>query len=81
MECLVSIALQEEWKEIGAAVVAGVDAGFLTPVVDKEYSIESVREAHKDVLNHPRGSHGKIVISIARNESPDISKKVKKRKS
>ena len=61
---LASANLQEEWREIASAVVAGVEMGFLTPFIDKEYSMESVQEAHANVLSHEGGSRGKLVLSL-----------------
>lgn len=46
------------------AVMAGVEMGHLTPVIDKEYPMESVPEAHADVISHEGGSRGKIVLTI-----------------
>jgi NADPH2:quinone reductase len=39
--------------------------GFLTPVIDKEYAMEEVQEAHANVLSHEGGSRGKLVLSLA----------------
>ena len=56
--------MQEEWRETAAAVVAGVEMGFLTPFIDKEYAMESVQEAHANVLSHEGGSRGKLVLTM-----------------
>lgn len=50
--------------QTAAAVVSGLDVGFLTPFVDKEYPMESVQEAHANVLSHEGGSRGKLVLKI-----------------
>lgn len=56
--------MQEEWRETAAAVVAGVEMGFLTPFIDKEYQMEDVQEAHANVLSHEGGSRGKLVLTM-----------------
>jgi NADPH:quinone reductase len=58
--------LQEEWVETAAAVVSGLDVGFLTPFVDKEYPMENVQDSHADVLSHEGGSRGKLVLAITK---------------
>lgn len=62
--CALFRSTPEEWRETSAAVVAGVEMGFLTPVIDKEYSMEDVQEAHANVLSHEGGSRGKLVLSL-----------------
>jgi NADPH2:quinone reductase len=64
MNFLFICVLQEEWVETAAAVVSGLDVGFLTPFVDKEYPMENVQEAHANVLSHEGGSRGKLVLKI-----------------
>lgn len=63
--CALFRSTPEEWRETAAAVVAGVEMGFLTPVIDKEYAMEEVQEAHANVLSHEGGSRGKLVLSLA----------------
>lgn len=63
--CALFRSTPEEWRETAAAVVAGVEMGFLTPFIDKEYSMEAVQEAHANVLSHEGGSRGKLVLSIS----------------
>lgn len=56
--------MQDEWVETAAAVVSGLDTGFLTPFVDKEYPMKSIQEAHANVLSQEGGSRGKLVLKI-----------------
>jgi len=46
--------------EAHAAIVAGLRAGFLKPVVDVEYPLSDAAKAHEDVMRE--GSHGKVVL-------------------
>ena len=45
-------------------MVAGVEMGFLTPFIDKEYPMEAVQEAHANVLSHEGGARGKLVLTM-----------------
>jgi len=62
--CALFRSTQEEWRETAAAVVAGLDMGFLTPFIDREYPMEAVQEAHANVLSHEGGARGKLVLSM-----------------
>ena len=53
-------ATEEESKEIHAAIAAGLETGFLRPIVGKELPLKDAAQAHKDVL--APGSYGKIVL-------------------
>jgi NADPH2:quinone reductase len=62
LKCLNRV--QEEWRQTAASVVAGVEMGFLTPFIDREYPMETVQEAHAHVLSHEGGSRGKLVLTM-----------------
>lgn len=62
--CALFRSTPDEWRETAAAVVAGVEMGFLTPFIDKEYRMEDVQEAHANVLSHEGGSRGKLVLTM-----------------
>ncbi len=49
---------------MGAALGAGFEEGWLTPVVDKEYPLEQAAEAHRDIIESS-GAKGKLVLAIA----------------
>ena len=46
--------------EAHAAIIAGLNAGFLKPVVDVEYPLSEAAKAHEHVMRD--GSHGKVVL-------------------
>ncbi|KAK4019592.1 quinone oxidoreductase isoform X1 [Daphnia magna] len=62
--CALFRSTPEEWRQTAASVVAGVEMGFLTPFIDKEYPMETVQEAHAHVLSHEGGSRGKLVLTM-----------------
>ncbi|XP_070532221.1 quinone oxidoreductase-like [Ptychodera flava] len=66
--CIVGVMLTNiddyEYKEIAAAVGAGMAKGFLNPVVGLEYPLEEAVEAHREVIDHKQGTHGKIVLNV-----------------
>ena len=53
-----------EWAEMGAAIVAGVEAGWVNPVINKEYSMEQAALVHHDIV-HSKGAKGKLVLRVA----------------
>ncbi len=62
------ITTPAQWKEIGAAIVAGIEAGWVSPVINREYSMDQVRQVHSDII-HSKGAKGKLVIKVAPAES------------
>ena len=58
--CLVN---QQEIKEAMAAVVGGVDQGWINPVVGKEYPLEKAPEAHLDIIEGK--AKGKMVLNVS----------------
>ncbi len=51
---------REEFKEIHAGLVAGLESGTLAPVVRKELKLEQASQAHVEVMEP--GAFGKIVL-------------------
>ena len=51
---------REEFKEIHAALVAGLGNGTLAPVVRKELPLTQAAQAHVEVME--AGAFGKIVL-------------------
>ena len=49
------ISTPSQWKEMGAAIVAGIEAGWVEPVINREYSMEEVQQVHYDII-HSKGS-------------------------
>ncbi|NWR59970.1 QOR oxidoreductase, partial [Bucorvus abyssinicus] len=55
------LATEEERQECAAAVLDGVEAGWLKPIVGSEYPLEKVVQAHEDII-HSSGARGKMVL-------------------
>ncbi|NWI18119.1 QOR oxidoreductase, partial [Crypturellus soui] len=55
------LATEEERNECAAAVLDGVEAGWLKPGVGSEYPLEKVAKAHEDII-HSSGARGKMVL-------------------
>jgi NADPH2:quinone reductase len=51
---------RDEFKEIHAGIVAGLENGTLTPVVRKELPLAQAPQAHVEVMEP--GAFGKIVL-------------------
>ncbi|KAG7238154.1 hypothetical protein INR49_031187, partial [Caranx melampygus] len=56
-------ATQEEKKECAALLYAGMEAGWLRPVVGCQYPLEKAAQAHQDIIESP-GAAGKIVLNM-----------------
>ncbi|XP_068210141.1 quinone oxidoreductase-like isoform X2 [Palaemon carinicauda] len=56
-------ASPDEWSEIAAAIVDGIMAGWVKPIVDKVYSMEEAGQAHHDII-HSKGAKGKLIVKI-----------------
>jgi len=53
-----------EWAQMGAAIVAGIESGWVNPVINKEYAMEEVQQVHYDII-HSKGAKGKLVLRVA----------------
>ncbi|NXC45279.1 QOR oxidoreductase, partial [Penelope pileata] len=53
----------EQRRECAAAVLSGIECGWLSPVVGSEYPLESVAQAHQDIIHSP-GARGKMVLLL-----------------
>lgn len=67
-ECIVTGVMlfgssPDEWKEMHAAIQAGMRSGWVLPHVGREYSLDEASKAHNDVINNT-GAQGKIVIKL-----------------
>ena len=49
---------------MGAAIVAGIEAGWVNPVINREYSMNEVANVHIDIINS-KGAKGKLVLRVA----------------
>lgn len=54
---------QEELKECGALLYAGMEAGWLRPVVGSQYPLEKAAQAHHHIIESP-GAAGKMVLTM-----------------
>lgn len=55
-------ASREEFEEIHGAIYEGLNAGYLTPVVGKTFSIKDAPKAHHEVIENK--AFGKIVLKV-----------------
>lgn len=56
-------ATPEERKECAALLYAGMEAGWLRPVVGSQYPLDKAAQAHHDIIESP-GAAGKIVLTM-----------------
>merc|ERR1719242_2228359 len=55
-----------QYKEIGSAIVAGIEAGWVNPVINKEYAMEEAQQVHYDII-HSKGAKGKLVLKVGKD--------------
>ncbi|XP_075566217.1 quinone oxidoreductase-like isoform X2 [Pelecanus crispus] len=55
------LATEEERHECATALLDGIEAGWLKPIVGSEYPLEKVAKAHEDII-HSSGARGKMVL-------------------
>lgn len=60
---MLSAATNEEWREVTSFLEAGMETGWVQPVIGKEYPLEEVAKAHDDVVNNT-GTLGKLVLKL-----------------
>ncbi|XP_067461020.1 quinone oxidoreductase [Thunnus thynnus] len=53
----------EEKKECAALLYAGMEAGWLRPVIGAQYPLDKAAQAHHDIIESP-GATGKIVLTM-----------------
>ncbi len=58
------ISAPAQWREMGAAIVAGIEAGWVSPVINREYAMSEVQQVHHDIV-HSKGAKGKLVLKVA----------------
>merc|ERR1712038_488974 len=61
-----------QYKEIGSAIVAGIEAGWVNPVINKEYAMEEAQQVHYDII-HSKGAKGKLVLKVGKESVIDHS--------
>lgn len=55
--------MQAETAEAAKFLTEGADAGWLNPVVAREYLIDDAAVAHHDII-HNSGARGKLVLKF-----------------
>merc|ERR1719266_2256858 len=58
----------EEYNEMGCAIVAGIEAGWVNPVINREYAMEEVQQVHYDII-HSKGAKGKLVLRVGKEQN------------
>ncbi|CAD5112735.1 DgyrCDS1954 [Dimorphilus gyrociliatus] len=61
---LVFGATSKQMVECADFLYSGMEKGWLKPVIDVPYDLSDAEEAHKEVIDHKKGTNGKIVLNI-----------------
>uniref|UniRef100_A0A8C3W4T1 Quinone oxidoreductase n=1 Tax=Catagonus wagneri TaxID=51154 RepID=A0A8C3W4T1_9CETA len=56
-------ASKEEFQQMAAALQAGIEVGWLRPVIGPVYPLEKAAQAHKDIIHSP-GATGKMILLL-----------------
>ncbi|KAK2149020.1 hypothetical protein LSH36_471g03013 [Paralvinella palmiformis] len=56
---------EKEMREMESYLYRCQELGLLKPVVGKVYPLEDASEAHRNVIDHSGGSHGKIILTTS----------------
>lgn len=54
---------KEEFQQYAAALQAGMQVGWLSPVIGSQYPLEKVVQAHEDII-HSSGAKGKMILLL-----------------
>ena len=54
---------ERDFEEGFAAIWGGMEAGWLRPIVGKEFSLENAYEAHADIISGG-GALGKVILTV-----------------
>uniref|UniRef100_A0A8D1J297 Quinone oxidoreductase n=1 Tax=Sus scrofa TaxID=9823 RepID=A0A8D1J297_PIG len=54
---------KEEFQQLAAALQAGMEVGWLRPVIGPVYPLEKAAQAHEDII-HSRGATGKMILLL-----------------
>jgi len=55
--------MQEETQETAEVILKGIEAGWVNPVVAREYTLNEAAQAHHDII-HNSGAKGKLVFKL-----------------
>lgn len=61
---MTGVMTPQQYREIGCAIVAGIESGWVNPVINKVYGMTEVQQVHYDII-HNKGAKGKLVIKIS----------------
>ena len=56
-------ASEKDFREMHAAIQAGMEAGWLRPIVGKQFPLKNASKAHEDIINGS-GALGKMVLTV-----------------
>lgn len=54
---------KEEFKRYAAALQAGMEIGWLRPVIGAQYPLDKIAQAHEDII-HSSGATGKMILLL-----------------
>ncbi|XP_075855505.1 quinone oxidoreductase isoform X2 [Microcebus murinus] len=54
---------KEEFQQFAAALQAGMEVGWLKPVIGPQYPLEKVAQAHENII-HSSGAAGKMILLL-----------------
>ena len=60
---MLGLASETDLLEAHAAIQAGIESGWLRPIVGKEFPVEKASEAHRDIITSS-GALGKMVLNV-----------------
>ena len=63
MSCWFVLCWQDEIKETADVILKGIQEGWVSPVVAREYMLEEAAQAHHDII-HNSGARGKLVFKV-----------------
>ncbi|XP_006775970.1 PREDICTED: quinone oxidoreductase [Myotis davidii] len=55
---------KEEFRQFAAALQAGMEVGWLKPVIGSQYPLEKVVQAHENII-HSSGATGKMILLVS----------------
>lgn len=60
---MLGLASESDLREAHAAIQAGMESGWLQPIVGKEFPLEKASEAHREIITGS-GALGKLVLNV-----------------
>jgi len=56
------VVSESQANEIYAGINAGLESGYLNPIIMKSFPLKDAPKAHEEIINPPKGATGKIVL-------------------